>query len=200
MSNFIYLASQSPRRQELLNQLGVSHKLLLPQPDEDAEGLEKVLPSEAALHYVRRVTKLKLQAAVARRQRLGLPQAPILCADTTVALRQQILGKPKNAAHAAQMLSALAGQEHFVYTALSLYHQQQFFHALSQSKVTFAPMSKEEIERYVATQEPFGKAGSYAVQGRAAAFIANIEGSYTGIMGLPLFECAQLLRQVNWPI
>lgn len=184
----------------MLNQLGVSHQLLLPQADEDAESLEKVLPSEAALNYVRRVTKLKLQAAVARRERLGWPAAPILCADTTVALRQQILGKPINAANAVQMLSALAGQEHFVYTALSLYHEQKFYHGLSQSKVIFAPMTKQEIERYVATQEPFGKAGAYAVQGRAAAFIANIEGSYTGIMGLPLFECAQLLRQINWSI
>lgn len=200
MSNFIYLASQSPRRQELLQQLGVKYQLLLPQQDEDAESLEQVLPSEAALHYVKRVTKLKLQAAVARRVRLGLVPAPILCADTTVALRQQILGKPKNEAHAIQMLTALAGQQHFVYTALSLYHDQQFYHALSESTVTFAAMTKQEIERYVATQEPFGKAGSYAVQGRAAAFISNIEGSYTGIMGLPLFECAQLLRQIHWPL
>ena len=197
MSAFIYLASQSPRRSQLLSQLGVEHRLLLPDDAEDSEALEAVLPGEAPLAYVQRVTALKLQAAQARLQRRQLPQAPILCSDTTVALGRSILGKPQDAADAARMLGRLAGRSHRVMTAIALGDGGRVVRACSVSRVTFAPLSQAQIAAYVASGEPMGKAGAYAVQGLAAAFIARIDGSYSGIMGLPLFETAQALRALE---
>lgn len=198
MRPFIYLASQSPRRQQLLTQLGVRFELLLPLPDEDAEALENVRAGEAPARYVQRVTQLKLDAALARRTRLGLTDAPVLCSDTTVALGHRILGKPQDAADAVQMLRALSGQTHTVLTAVALGGAQQRVQALSRSRVTFAVWPEQQIHDYVASGEPMGKAGAYAVQGRAAALIPKISGSYSGIMGLPLFEVAQLLRKLGW--
>jgi len=197
MRRFVYLASQSPRRRQLLEQLGVAYELLLPEADEDAEALEAVLPSEAPLAYVQRVTQLKLDAALRRLRQRGLERAPVLCSDTTVALRREILGKPADAQDAARMLAALAGQTHRVLTAVALGTAEQRCAALSVSRVTFAPMSAAQISAYVKSGESMGKAGAYAVQGRAAAYISKLSGSYTGIMGLPLFETAQLLRQMG---
>jgi septum formation protein len=194
---FIYLASQSPRRSQLLAQLGVEHRLLLPGADEDSEALEAVLPGEAPLAYVQRVTDLKLQAALARLRRRQLPLAPVLCSDTTVALGRSILGKPQDAADAARMLGRLAGRSHRVLTAIALGNGAHAVRACSVSRVTFAPLSAQDVAAYVASNEPMGKAGAYAVQGLAAAFIARIEGSYSGIMGLPLFETAQALRALE---
>ncbi len=191
----IYLASQSPRRRQLLEQLGVGYELLLPGDDEDAEGMEAVLPGEAPLAYVKRVTHLKLQAALKRRKARGLKAAPVLCSDTTVALGRQILGKPADAKDATRMLSALSGQTHRVLTAVSLGTDKKQVQIVSISKVRFANMTPAQIKAYVASGEPMGKAGAYAVQGRAAAFIEHISGSYSGIMGLPVFETAQLLRE-----
>jgi septum formation protein len=196
----IYLASQSPRRRQLLEQLGVAYELLLPGEDEDAEGLEAVLPGEAPLAYVKRVTHLKLQAALMRRKARGLKAAPVLCSDTTVALGRQILGKPADAKDAARMLACLAGQTHRVLTAVSVGTEKQCLQAVSISQVRFAHMTPAQIKAYVASGEPMGKAGAYAVQGRAAAFIAHMSGSYSGIMGLPVFETAQLLRQFGCKI
>lgn len=197
MSDFIYLASQSPRRSQLLTQIGIEHQLLLPEPHEDAEALEAVKPGEAPSRYVQRVTALKLDAAVARLQALGLPAAPVLCADTTVALGREILGKPADAAEARLMLARLAGQTHRVLTAVAVQKGRKRMTALSVSWVGFARMSPAQIRAYVDTGEPMGKAGAYGVQGRAAAHIEHIRGSYSGIMGLPLFETAQLLRQLG---
>jgi len=194
---FIYLASQSPRRSQLLAQLGVEHRLLLPDAGEDSEALEVVLPGEAPLDYVQRVTALKLQAALARLKRLQWPVAPVLCADTTVALGRTILGKPQDAAHASEMLKQLAGRSHRVMTAIALGDGTRVVQACSVSRVRFAPVSDAQRAAYVASQEPMGKAGAYAVQGLAAAFIERIEGSYSGIMGLPLFETAQALREMK---
>ena len=191
----VYLASQSPRRSQLLEQLGVRHTLLLPSADEDAEALEVVLPGEAPAEYVQRVTRLKLEAALRRRVARGLPDAPVLCADTTVALGRSILGKPQDAADAARMLARLSGRSHRVLTAVALGHGARMVQALSVSQVRFAVMDAHDIETYVASGEPMGKAGAYAVQGLAAAHIARISGSYSGIMGLPLFETARALRQ-----
>jgi septum formation protein len=184
----------------LLDQLGVSHQLLLPQAHEDAESLEAVLPHEAAAAYVQRVTALKLDAALARLALLGLPEAPVLCADTTVALGRQILGKPADEAQACAMLSALSGKTHRVLTAVALQVGAMRHAALSVSRVRFAVMTDAQIKAYVASGEPVGKAGAYAVQGRAAAFIEHISGSYSGIMGLPMFETAQLLRKAGFSI
>ena len=197
MANFIYLASQSPRRAQLLEQMGVKFVLLLPDASEDAESLEAVLPNEAPARYVTRVTGLKLQAAVARMRRRGLPSAPVLCSDTTVALGRSIYGKPADAFEAKRMLGELSGQTHRVLTAVALQKGKAQVQAMSISKVTFAQMSSAQIRAFVATGEPMGKAGAYAVQGRAAAHIAHISGSYSGIMGLPMFETAQLLRTLG---
>lgn len=193
MPDFIYLASQSPRRRQLLEQLGVRHELLLPGPLEDAESLEAGRAGESPSRYVRRVTGLKLDAAMARWRAQGLPAAPVLCADTTVALGAEVFGKPQDAHDAARMLARLAGTTHRVLTAVALQQGRVRREALSVSRVRFAPMSRAQIARYVASGEPLGKAGAYAVQGLAAAHIEHIAGSYSGIMGLPMRETAQML-------
>lgn len=198
MSGFIYLASQSPRRSQLLEQLGVRHELLLANAPgdvvEDAEAIEALLPGEAPARYVQRVAGLKLDAALARRLRRGLPEAPILCADTTVAQGRHIHGKPADAAQAARMLAALSGREHRVLSALALQAGSRRLTALSVSRVRFARLSDAQIAAYVASGEAQDKAGGYAIQGRAAAFVREIAGSHSGIMGLPLYETADLLR------
>ena len=191
---FIYLASQSPRRRQLLEQLGVPHQLLLPGPEEDSEALELMLPHEAPLAYVRRVTQLKLDAALKRMKQRALPIAPVLCSDTTVAWGRTIYGKPADRADATRMLRELSGKTHRVLTALALGTPRRRLHALSESRVTFDRLTDRQIQRYIASGEPFGKAGAYAVQGLAAAFISHISGSYSGIMGLPMFETAHLLQ------
>jgi len=195
--SFIYLASQSPRRQALLDQIGVVHQVLLPADAEAAEALEAVLPNESALRYVKRVTRLKVLAAMAQIQQQSLISAPVLCADTTVVVDRHILGKPANASEATQMLSLLSGKTHQVLTAVAIGHNQDIHLALSRSRVKFAPMTAADIQDYVASQEPMGKAGAYAIQGRASVFISHVSGSYSGIMGLPLYETAQLLKQIR---
>lgn len=194
MNRFVYLASQSPRRRQLLDQLGVAHELLLPGADEDAEALEAVLPGEVPEQYCERVTAAKLDAALQRLARRGLPGAPVLCADTTVAVDDLILGKPEDEADAARMLTLLSGREHRVITAVTVADASRRVAALSVSRVSFAPLAPATIARYVASREPFGKAGAYAIQSQLAAWIARIDGSYSGIMGLPLFESARLLE------
>jgi septum formation protein len=203
---FIYLASQSPRRRQLLEQLGIRYELLLADDTEDAEALEVVRPNEAPRAYVQRVTLLKLEAALNRMKRRGLPPAPVLCSDTTVALGKTILGKPDDAKHAAQILGVLSGQTHRVLTSVAMGTLSKAGkplkteQALSVSNVRFAPLTRTQIQAYVASSEPMGKAGAYAVQGRAAAYIEHISGSYSGIMGLPMFETAQLLRAFGFKV
>ena len=194
MVNFVYLASQSPRRRQLLEQLGVQYELLLADASEDAEALELVLKNEAPAAYVKRVTALKLDAAVARLVRRKLPSAPVLCSDTTVAMGRTIYGKPENAQDAERMLSELAGRTHRVLTAIAVQQGAQRFQAVSTSRVSFEPMTAEKINAYVATGEPMGKAGANGIQGRVAMHIMRIDGSYSGIMGLPLWETASLLQ------
>ena len=198
--SFIYLASQSPRRKQLLEQLGVKFELLLPQAHEDAEALENVMPHEKPRAYVQRVTALKLEAALKRLKRQGLEQAPVLCSDTTVALGSKILGKPENAEHAKAMLRQLSGKTHRVLTAVSIGSPRKQCHALSISQVRFDELTKQDIDHYVESQEPIGKAGAYAIQGKAAVFISHISGSYSGIMGLPMFETAGLLREFGFTV
>jgi len=200
MKKFVYLASQSPRRRQLLEQLGVAYELLLPAADEDAEALEVVLPNEAPLSYVQRVTQLKLDAALQRLRDRKLPPAPVLCSDTTVALGRTILGKPANDADAKHMLATLSGKTHRVLTAVALGTARARQQAVSISRVTFAPMTPAQIRAYVASGEPMGKAGAYAVQGKAAAYISSLSGSYSGIMGLPMFETAQLLQAFGFKL
>ena len=207
MHDFVWLASQSPRRRELLAQIGVSHRLLLPGADEDAEALEVHRAGEPPAHYVERVTALKLRAARRRLQAHpahpahhaagGAPLAPILCADTTVALGRRILGKPADAREAARTLAALSGRTHRVLTAVAVWTGRRTLSALSVSRVHMAELPRGVIEAYVASGEPFGKAGAYAIQGALAGWIARIEGSHSGIVGLPLHETAQLLRRAG---
>jgi septum formation protein len=200
MTDFIYLASQSPRRRQLLEQLGVRHELLLPDADEDAEAMEAVHANEAPLAYVKRVTALKLDAAVARLRHRGLPPAPVLCSDTTVAQGRIIFGKPASLKDAERMLGALSGNTHRVLTAVAVQHGRKRFEAVCVSQVSFDVMTASQIRAYVATGEPMGKAGAYAIQGRFAMHISRINGSYSGIMGLPLQETAHLLRAAGFKI
>jgi len=197
---WLYLASQSPRRRQLLEQWGMRCELLLADPHEDAEAIEVVRPNEAPVAYVRRVTALKLQHAVERLQRRGLPPGPVLCADTTVALGRQILGKPESEDHAAAMLRQLSGRRHQVLTAVALHHQGRVHQGLSRSQVRFAELGEAQIAHYVASGEPMGKAGSYGIQGLAGLLIERISGSYTGIMGLPAYETAKLLAAAGIPL
>jgi septum formation protein len=194
---FVYLASQSPRRVQLLDQLGVQHRPLLPALRDNAERLEIERSDEPPLDYVRRVALAKLHAARLRRRQRGLADAPILTADTTVAAGRRILGKPLDAADAAEMLGRLSGRWHQVHTAVAVSHGEQSMLGLSTSRVRFAVLSQRTIEQYIASGEPFGKAGAYAIQGPISAWIERIEGSYTGIMGLPVFETRELLARAG---
>lgn len=200
-ADFVYLASQSPRRRQLLEQIGIRHELLLPGADEDAEALEAVIDGESPDDYVIRVTAAKLQAALRRREARGLPPAPVLCSDTTVALGDAILGKPDDAAHALAMLASLSGREHRVLTAVAVgLPDGHALSAVNVSRVRFAEIGETRLRAYVASGEPMGKAGAYAIQSQAAAWIEHIAGSYSGIMGLPLFETAQLLREAGFTV
>ena len=191
---FIYLASASPRRQELLRQIGVAFRLLPAAPAHEAEAIEHPIAAESPSVYVRRVALAKLDAAVERRAQLALPEAPILTADTTVERGGTMLGKPSDAADAARMLRSLSGRTHRVLTAVALAHGSRRRVVVSVSRVTFSRLTARQIDAYVATGEPFDKAGGYGIQGAAGAFARRIEGSYSGIMGLPLYETARLLR------
>ena len=202
-NSFIYLASQSPRRQELLKQIGVRFEMLAPDPSEDSESIEIPFPNEKARVYVERVTLAKSMAALARWKKQSLPWAPILCADTTVSLPNspagEILGKPIDAADAARILTMLSGQTHEVLTAvaLTLNPSDQPICIVQVSAVQFANLSTEQINTYIASGEPFGKAGAYGIQGLGGILIPSIQGSYSGIMGLPLFETTQLLDRAQ---
>lgn len=202
-NSFIYLASQSPRRQELLKQIGVQFELLLPDPSENSESIEIPLPHEKARAYVERVTTAKSKTALARWQKLQLPWAPILCADTTVSLPHsqdgEILGKPRDAADATRILSMLSGRTHEVLTAvaLTINPNDEPICLIQVSEVEFTSLSSEQITAYIASGEPFGKAGAYGIQGLGSSLIPSIRGSYSGIMGLPIFETTLLLDRAQ---
>lgn len=189
----IWLASKSPRRQDLLRQLGVPFELLLPDDADAAEELESIIAGESPNQYVMRVTLAKLNMARAKRERDGLAPRPILCADTTVAIGGQILGKPDNDEHARAMIASLSGKTHRVLTAVAVLKGKNVRHCVQVSRVRFARLSKAQIENYVGIGEGRDKAGSYAIQGVAAQFVRNIDGSPSGIMGLPLYETGQLI-------
>jgi len=208
MFPFIYLASQSPRRQELLKQIGVKYEMLAPEPGEDAESIEASHPNEKARDYVARVTLAKSEAALERHIERALPWAPILCADTTVSLPGhlggEILGKPFDAVDAERILKLLSGKTHQVLTAVALRISptSEPVSIVQTSEVTFTKLSEDQIAKYIASGEPFGKAGAYGIQGLGSSLIESITGSYSGIMGLPLFETSQLfnLAQVTYPL
>jgi septum formation protein len=193
----IYLASRSPRRRELLAQIGVRFEPLLFREGAraDADTDEAARPGETPGEYVRRVTRAKAEAAWQRvTMRRGLQRRPVLAADTTVALGEEIFGKPADRAEAERMLQALSGTRHQVLTAVAIQLETRLEMAVSESLVTFAALDAARIAAYAASGEPFDKAGAYGIQGRAGAFVSRLEGSYTGVMGMPLYETAALLR------
>ncbi|HEU5176503.1 MAG TPA: Maf family protein [Burkholderiales bacterium] len=196
----IYLASRSPRRRELLSQIGVRYHLLLfrervgEKPDVD----ESVLAGEAPAAYVERMARAKAETGWRRMLQRNLPPAPVLAADTTVALDGRIFGKPGNRTEAEEILAALAGKRHEVLTAVALKNQDWIEVSLSTSEVQLKPLSKDEIALYVASGEGDDKAGAYGIQGRAARFVSEIRGSYSGIMGLPLYETGQLIDRLPY--
>jgi septum formation protein len=195
----IYLASKSPRRRELLRQIGVEFELLLlrDHTPRGPEVTEIALPNERAEDYVARVT---LEKAAFAQKTMGwrkLPLRPILAADTSVVLDGHILGKPANEIEAIEMMRALSGRTHQVLTHVAILHNEQTLQITQRSDVAFAKLSDEVIRAYCATAEPYDKAGGYGIQGQAALFIQDIAGSYSGIMGLPLFETGKLLEQAG---
>ena len=195
----IYLASRSPRRRELLSQIGVRFQVLMfrDQPETDAELDEVPLEGEAPRAYVERLARAKAQAGWQRIEQRKLPRATVLAADTTVALGQRILGKPADRREAADMLASLSGRRHEVLTAIALRYGSQLECAVSVSEVEFGVLAGDDIRQYVASGEGDDKAGAYAIQGRAAQFVTTLRGSYSSVMGLPLYETAQLLKRMG---
>ena len=198
----VYLASKSPRREELLGQLGIEFVSLRLRESQGRERdfVEGARDAEPALHYVERMARTKAAMGWQRMLQRGLAHRPVLGADTEVVLDGTIFGKPTDAADAARMLALLSARTHHVLTAVAVSWEDQTTVEISTSAVTFRALGSDEIERYVATVEPFDKAGGYAVQGRAASWLSRIEGSYSGIMGLPLYETAQALARVGFPV
>jgi septum formation protein len=193
----VYLASRSARRRELLKQIGVSFEILLLREGQGrpADFDETPLPGEAAVDYVQRVATAKVDAGWARLSQRRLMRFPVLSADTTVAVESEILGKPADREQAVAFLRRLSGKVHQVHTAVAVKFDQQAETAVSSTDVEFRQLTESEIRQYVASGEPLDKAGGYAIQGRGAVFIRSISGSYTGVMGLPLFETSQLLAR-----
>jgi septum formation protein len=198
----IYLASKSPRRQELLRQLGVdfAELRLREAPGRSRDVVEKSRGDESAANYVKRIARAKASVAWHWMQKRGLPPRPVLGADTEVVQDGTLFGKPNDATDAVRMLTLLSGRAHQVLTTIALRWEEQTVVIATTSEVTLRALDAAEIDRYVATGEPFDKAGAYAIQGRAAAFISRIEGTYSGVMGLPLFETADALAQIGFPI
>lgn len=188
----LYLASASPRRRELLTQIGLAHEVLrVPAPPGEDEPQH---PGESAADYVQRTARDKAERGRDWLRAQALPVLPLLAADTTVILDGQVLGKPADRDDAIRILQALSGQTHQVHTAVALWTGDRLLEAVSITHVRMRPLELDEIARYCDSGEPYGKAGAYGIQGLAGTFIANIDGSYTGVMGLPLFETANLLR------
>ncbi len=197
----VYLASQSPRRRELLKQIGVSCEVLLLRTDaRRADVDETPLPNETPEAYVQRICEAKARAGLNTLQFRNLPPFPVLAADTTVSLDNRIIGKPMDREDAASILRQLSGRQHQVLTAVAVASDTRLEMRLSTTTVTFAALSEERIRRYVLTDEPHDKAGAYGIQGHAGSFVQHISGSYSGVMGLPLFETVELLQRFGYPV
>jgi septum formation protein len=195
--SYIYLASRSPRRRELLDQIGVDHQALTQRmkAERGPDVNEDPLPGEKPRDYVLRVCRDKAESGWLRIVQRKLPLRGVLAADTTVCIGDEILGTPADAAEAADFLGRLSGREHEVLTAVAFKFGERMETELSATAVRFRALEPAEIKRYVASGEPMDKAGAYGIQGRAGVFITEIRGSYSGVMGLPLYETAQLLRR-----
>jgi septum formation protein len=202
LEKHIYLASRSARRRDLLKQMGVNFEMLLLRegPGRDADFNESELPGETPREYVVRVARLKAEAGWLRLEQRRLMRHPVLAADTTVALGDTILAKPADREDAVAMLKQLSGTVHHVYTAVAIKFYDSLKEALSVTEVRFRELSDDEIRRFVATGEPLDKAGAYGIQGKASMFIETINGSYTGVVGLPVFETARLLGHFGFQL
>jgi septum formation protein len=198
----VYVASKSPRRQELLRQLGVDFtQLLMREAAGRARDIVEIpRADEPPLEYIKRLARTKASVGWHLMGRRGLTPKPMLAADTEVVQDGAVLGKPSDAAGAVEMLRRLSGQTHQVSTAVAVRWNKEIDIVVSSSRVSFRALTDDEIGRYVATGEPFDKAGAYAIQGRGAAFVSHLEGSYSGVMGLPLFETAELLAKIGFPV
>ncbi len=186
----VCLASASPRRQQLLQQAGIDYEVMVPDVDETP------YENEAAHAFVARIAENKAAQVAAQRKAAGMPELPVLAADTAVVLDNHILGKPEGREHAIAMLAELAGRTHVVLTAVTIIYKDRASSVVQKSEVSFAPLSRKQIEAYWETGEPADKAGAYGIQGSAAAFISRLQGSYSGVMGLPLYETCQMLEQI----
>ena len=197
VENHIYLASRSLRRRELLKQIGVNFEILLlrDNPTRGVDVNEDPLADEPPENYVSRIARAKAEEGWRQMQKRRLRAYPLLAADTTVALEDAIIGKPLQRENAIEILTRLSGKQHRVLSAVAMIHRDRLELTISASFVTFRELTDSEIKRYVATGEAVDKAGAYAVQGRAAAFISKLNGSYSGVMGLPLFETSELLSK-----
>ncbi|TAK70599.1 MAG: septum formation inhibitor Maf [Betaproteobacteria bacterium] len=195
--SYFYLASRSPRRRELLNQIGVDHQVLTRRitSERGFDVNEDPLPGEKPRDYVLRVCRDKVESGWDRVIQRKLPLRGVLAADTAVCIGDEILGTPADAAQAADFLARLSGREHEVLTAVAFKYGERMETELSATTVRFRTLEPAEIARYVASGEPMDKAGAYGIQGHAGAFIVEIRGSYSGVMGLPLYESAQLLKR-----
>jgi septum formation protein len=201
VARHIYLASRSSRRRELLKQIGVSFEVLLLRegPQRAADFDETPLASELPSDYVVRIAQAKAEAGWARLGQRRLMRFPVLSADTTVALDTHILRKPADREEAVALLRQLSGKTHQVHSAVAVKFDNQVEVCLSTTDVRFRELGEQEIRQYVASGEPQDKAGAYAIQGRAAVFVCAISGSYSGVMGLPLYETSQLLAKFGYP-
>lgn len=200
LERHIYLASRSARRRDLLKQMGVNFEMLLLREGagREADFDETPLSGETPRDYAIRLAKLKAEAGWTRLEQRRLMRHPVLAADTTVALGNEILAKPKDREDAVAMLKRLSGSTHFVYSSVCVKFNDRMEDAMSETTVRLKQLSDDEIRRYVATGEPFDKAGAYGIQGKAGMFIEHISGSYTGVMGLPVFETARLLSAFGY--
>jgi septum formation protein len=193
----IYLASRSPRRRELLKQIGIDFEMLLlrSDPRRGVDVDESPLAGEPAIDYAVRIARLKAEVGVRVLSMRALRPKPVLSADTTVVVEGDIIGKPRDRDDAVRILMRLSGRVHEVVSVVAMSHREQIEHRVSSSRVWFRELQAEEAVRYAATGEPLDKAGAYGIQGRAGMFVTRIEGSYSGIMGLPLAETAELLQK-----
>lgn len=202
LQNRLYLASKSSRRRELLNQIGVNFEVLLlresPPSRQDID--EKPFPNEIPEEYAIRIARKKAEVGAAKVRDRHLLTLPVLSADTCVILGKKIIGKPANIEEAANTLRMLSGNTHQVMSAVAIAYANEISSMLSVTEVRFSTLSEEQIQQYIASGEPLDKAGAYGIQGKAATFIAHISGSYSGVVGLPLFETTELLRKIRFPL
>jgi len=196
----LYLASRSPRRRELLHQIGIDFDTVVFRDGmrADSETDETPMPGESPVDYVERVTRAKAMHGLKLVEERRLPMRPVLAADTTLELDGQIIGKPVDMVDAAAILRRLSGRTHRVLTGVAIDHQRRTEYILSISEVRFRHIDDEEIRHYVISGEPMDKAGAYGIQGRAGLFVEHLSGSYTGVMGLPVCETGELLKRLGF--